>query len=341
MLTVVAIVLVFGVLVAVHELGHFLVAKAFGMPVDEYSLGFGPHIFTRRFGETQYSLRIIPLGGYVRVAGMDGQASDNPRVYTNRPLWERFLVIFAGPIMNLLLAFLLYVVLYGPVGVPTVTTMVVHVMPHYPAAAAGIRSGDRIVAIDGTRVSNYTQLESAIAAHAKDLIRVTVSRGHRQFTRLVHTRYDKSLKERLIGIEMQRVVVHQGIINSVKTGIVQTVQLTGEWFVALYNMVTGHTHFMSDVAGPVGIAVMVGQAARAGLAYLLLLAAALSLNLGLFNVLPVPVLDGSRLFLIGIEAIRGRPMDPDHESMIHLVGMALLIVFVVFVTYHEVVQYIH
>jgi regulator of sigma E protease len=339
MLTIIAWIVVFGVLVAVHEFGHYLVAKSMGMAVEEYSLGFGPSLVSRRWGETRYSLRVVPLGGYVRIRGMDGQNTADPRDYPNRPIWQRFLVIFAGPVMNLLLAMVLFFVALGPVGAPVETTTIQHLIAHYPAQAAGLRAGDRIVAIDGHHIATGSQISQVIGHHAHRVMRVTVARGRRVMTVLVKPRYDKALKEYLIGIELGVKVVHLGLIKALTTGVVQTVQLTGSWFVVLYQLVTGQHAF--DLMGPVGIAVTVGQAARAGWYWLITLGAVLSANLGLFNILPVPVLDGSRLFLLGVEGVRRRAMDPERESMIHMVGMAFLLLLVIVVTYHDIVHYLH
>lgn len=339
MLTILAWIVVFGVLVAVHELGHYFVAKSFGMRVDEYSLGFGPSLFSHMFGETLYSVRIIPLGGYVRLRGMDGQKSDDPREYPNRPVWQRFLVILAGPVMNLVLAFILFVIALGPVGTPTATTTIQHLIAHYPAHAAGLRPGDRIVAIDGHSITHGSAISTIVARHAHQVIRVAVMRGHQRLQFFIHPRYDKSLKQYLIGIQMGLRVVHLGVINSLKGGVTQTVGLSGAWFKALYGLVTGHHRF--DLMGPVGIAVTVGRAAKAGWYWLVTLGAVLSVNLALFNILPVPVLDGSKLFLLGVEGVRRRAMNPEREGMIHMVGMAFLLLFVIFVTYHDIVHYLH
>ncbi len=339
MTTAFAIILVFGVLVAVHEMGHFLVAKSFGMRVEEFALGFGPAIYKHRWGETLYALRIIPLGGYNRLAGMEGNKTEDSREFLNRPLWQRFLVVLAGPVMNLVLAAVLYAVCFGPVGIPTATTTVARTIPHYPAYSAGIRAGDRIVKIDNTPVNSGTALQNAIVAHKNQVMAVTVVRHGVTKTLSMTTRYDKKLKEYLIGIEMTQAAVHQNVFQAVGSGVTETVQLTGSWFVALYHLVDGQGPF--DLTGPVGIAELVGQAANTGLVELLLLSAALSANLGLFNVLPVPVLDGSRLFLMVVEWIRGKPMNPDHENMIHFIGFILLMALVLFVTFREVEHLFH
>lgn len=344
MLTVVAWIVVFGVLVAVHELGHYCVAKAFRMHVDEYSLGFGPTLLTRQWGETQYSLRAIPLGGFVRVRGMDGQSDGDPNDYPNRPRWQRFLVIFAGPVMNVILAVILYTIALGPIGTPTpigVTTTIQHLIAHYPAHAAGLRVGDRILAIDGHPISNGSQVSRIIGRNAHRRIQLAVMRQGRTLNILVKPRYDRHLKQYLIGIELglKLKVVHLTLLGAVAKGVSSTVHLIGTWFVFLYGMITGHKGF--DVVGPVGIAIAVGGAVRAGWYWLLTLGAMLSANLALFNILPVPVLDGSRLFLLGVESVRRRAMDPERESMIHMVGMAFLLLFVIFVTYHDVVHYLH
>lgn len=340
MTTIVAWVAVFGILIAVHELGHFLMAKGLGMRVNEYSLGFGPSLIKQRWGETIYALRIIPLGGYVRLAGMEGNKTDDSREYPNRPLWQRFIVVFAGPVMNLALAAVLYAILFGPVGVPTPTTTVAKSIPHYPAYSAGIRAGDKIAKVDGRRIKNWTELEKAIQAHVHQPMRITVIRHHTAHTLTVRTRYDSLTHTNIVGIQPVMVPVHQNPAHAVVSGVKQTVALTGAWFGALFRLVEGHSHHF-DVTGPVGIAVLVGKAAQEGWAYLLLLSAGLSANLGLFNVLPIPVLDGSRLFLMGIEGVRRKAMDPERESMIHLIGFVVLLLFVVFVTYHDIVHYFH
>lgn len=336
MTTVIAWIVVFGLLIAIHELGHFTVAKIVGIRVDEYALGFGPPLWSRKLGETLYAIRLIPLGGYVRMAGMDGQDQNDPRAFPRKPIWQRLLVILAGPCMNLVLAGVFYILVFGPVGIPTPTTTVGATVPGYPAYSAGIRKGDRIVAVDHTHVTNWSQLARAIIAHQRGNLSVTIEKAGHQRTLLLHTQYDQQAHQRIIGIQPAYKTVHLPIFSAIAAGVGQTVQLTGLWFTQLAQLITGHGRF--DVAGPVGIAVMVGQAVQQGWVSLMLLAAALSANLGLFNLLPVPVLDGSRLVLLGVEGLRRRPLDPEKENLISMVGLVVLLAFVVFVTYHDLLR---
>jgi regulator of sigma E protease len=338
-LTVLAIVVVFGLLVSLHELGHFVVGKLAGIRVEEYAIGFGPALFQVQGPETLYALRAIPLGGYCRFAGME---PDEPverldgRGFNQRPVWQRSLVILAGPAMNLLLAAVLYIVVFGPVGIPSPTTVVARALPGYPAYTAGIRPGDRIVAVDHRRVHTWTELQTTIVAHSERPLTVTVAHGRHVKTVVLRARYDPAAHERIIGIEPVMQPVHLPIFGAIGAGVVQTVQLTGLWLQQLGRLLTGRG--LANLTGPVGIAVMVGQAVQQGWVSLLLLAAALSANLGLFNLLPIPVLDGSKLLFMGMEAVRRRPLDAAKENLINMVGFMVLLAFVLFVTYHDLLR---
>lgn len=339
MATVVALVAVFGILVSVHELGHFLMGKALGMRITEFSLGFGPALVSPRWGETRYSIRIIPLGGYVRIAGMELNQSDDPNEYPNRPLWQRFTVIFAGPVMNLILAGVIFALAFGPIGTPTYTTSIAATVPHYPAYTAGIRPGDKITAIDQQPIKTWGELKHAIVTHVHQPLAITLVRHGVVHHVTVHARYDKAQKRYLIGIQPATVTVHLPPLAAIRAGTIYTIKLTAGWFAYMLKMIEGRAPM--DLTGPVGIAVYVNQAVHVGLWSIFMLAGALSANLGLFNILPVPVLDGSRLFLLGLEGVRRRPMKPEHENMIHMVGFLVLILFVLVITYHDVVHLFH
>lgn len=337
MLTALAIIVIFGLLVSVHEFGHFLTAKAMGIRVEEYAIGFGPALLSWRRGETLYALRAIPLGGYCRMAGMEpGEASDDPRAFNGRPRWVRALVILAGPVMNLVLAGILYIIVFGPVGVPAPTTVVGHVLRGYPAYAAGIRPGATIVAVDHSQVHSWTELQTSIVRHSAGKMSITYRMGGRLHTVSVATRYDRAAHVRIIGIEPTMAPNHLPVFQAIGAGIGQTVSLTALWFSQLGRLFIGRSHL--NVTGPVGIAVMVGQAVQQGWMQLILLAAALSANLGLFNILPIPVLDGSKLLFLGVEVVRRRPLDAAKENLVNMIGFMVLIAFVLFVTYHDLLR---
>ncbi len=336
MATVVALVAIFGILISVHEMGHFLMGKALGMRITEFSLGFGPALLSPKWGDTRYSLRVIPLGGYVRLAGMEMNQSDDPNEYPNRPLWQRFSVIFAGPVMNLILAGVIFALAFGPIGTPTFTTSIAAAIPHYPAYSAGIRAGDRITAIDHQPVKTWDELKHAIGAHAHHSTPITMTVVHHGVVHQVRVqpRYDKALKQYIVGIQPATITVHLPPLAAVRAGAVYTVNLTAGWFTYMLKMIEGRAPLA--LTGPIGIAVYVNQAVQIGLWNLFMLAGALSANLGLFNILPIPVLDGSRLFLLGLEGVRRRPMKPENENMIHMVGFLVLILFVLVITYHDI-----
>lgn len=338
MLTALAIVVIFGLLVSVHEFGHFLTAKAMGIRVEEYAIGFGPSLVSWRGGDTLYALRVIPLGGYCRMAGMEPgeESEEDPRGFNARPRWVRALVIVAGPVMNLVLAGILYIVVFGPVGVPAPTTQVATVLQGYPAYQAGIRAGDTIVAVDHQAVHNWSELQASIVRHAAGHMTITYKKGILTRTVTVRTRYDQAAHAQIIGIEPKMATTHLPVFQAIGAGVSQTVSLTGLWFSQLGRIFVGRSHL--NVTGPVGIAVMVGQAVQQGWMSLILLAAALSANLGLFNILPIPVLDGSKLLFIGVEAVRRRPLDAAKENLVNMIGFMVLIAFVLFVTYHDLLR---
>ncbi|CAB1128763.1 Membrane-associated zinc metalloprotease [Candidatus Hydrogenisulfobacillus filiaventi] len=336
MTTAVVIILVFGLLIAWHELGHYLMAKAVGMRVEEYALGFGPALASRRWGETLYALRVVPLGGYVRLAGMEGTPTADPRAFPNRPLWQRFVVILAGPLMNLILAVLLYAILFGPVGIPAATTTIAGTVPGYPARQAGIRPGARIVAVDARPVRDWNTVVRRITGRKTRPVRLTVVQDGVRRTVTLVPRWDPAVRAYIVGIVPRTYQLHLPPGQAVVEGAHQTAYLTAAWATALFALVTGRGPF--QLTGPVGIAQTIGRATAVGWWDVVNVAAALSANLGLFNLLPIPVLDGSRLFLLGLEGVRHRALDPERENLIHMVGFVFLLLLVLVVTVHDIVH---
>lgn len=339
-LTALAIVVVFGTLIFIHEFGHFLLAKRAGVRVDEFALGFGPRVLAVRRGETEYTVRIFPLGGFVRMAGMspprDQEEADVPpgRGFNDKTVWQRMSIVAAGPAMNLVLAAALLIVVLSAVGLPRPTLTVDAVEEGRPAATAGLRPGDRVLAIDGRPLKDWVDLQQRVGASPGKPLTFLVRRGGREFTAVI--RPDKEDGRGFVGIHPMVEARRVGLAEAVPRGLAWTGQIVALTFSGIVAAFQGRG--ASDILGPVGIGQQIGEATRVGLNYLMVMAAVLSANLGLLNLLPIPALDGSRLAFLAWEAVRGRPVDQQKENWIHAVGFALLMVLLLAVTYRDLLR---
>ncbi|NLZ93732.1 MAG: RIP metalloprotease RseP [Firmicutes bacterium] len=338
MLTLIASVIFFGVLIFFHELGHFLVAKKVGVGVIEFAIGFGPRIYKREAGDTVYSVRAFPLGGFVRLVGEDpeDETVEQENSFQMKSVWQRFVVIAAGPLMNFLLAVILFFFIYFAfLGVPVYdSTVLGEVLPNGVAAEAGLQPGDRIVSIAGEEVEDWHELVTLIHNNPEQQIEIVYERNQERIAVTVIPARDAETGEGRIGIGVQTRLY--SFLPAVKMGIDQTF-----WFIrfmasSLVQMVSGR--MAPDIVGPVGIISLVGEVARTGIMNLLSLAAIISLNLGFLNLLPIPALDGSRLLFLLIEGVRGRPVDPQKESLIHFIGFTVLILLTVVIAYKDLVR---
>ncbi len=338
MLTFVASVFVFGILIFFHELGHFTVAKFVGIKVHEFSLGFGPKLLTLPRGETSYILRIFPLGGFVRMAGMDPNEKDEEddvRGFNSKTVGQRIAVIFAGPLMNFLLAVLLFSTIFIFQGIPVATTVISEVIPDFPAAKSGIMAGDRILAVDGQPVDSWEELSGLISQKPEQEIEVTVLRDGVEKHFRVFTARDENNTGKL-GIYPEQGLSKGNIFQALALGADYTARITWMILDFVAKMILGQTP--ADVGGPVRVVSEIGKAAQVGFFFLLQLAAFLSINLGLFNLFPIPALDGSRILFLFWEKVRGRPVDPVKENFIHLIGFGLLLLLIVIITYNDILQ---
>ena len=336
MSTFVASVLVFGLLIFFHELGHFAVAKFMGIKVHEFSLGFGPKVFGMLRGDTTYNLRLLPLGGFVRMAGMDPAEEEDfadSRGFNKKSILQRIAVISAGPIMNFLLAALLLAFIFMAQGFPTTTTIVDSVLPGYPAEKIGLMPGDRIVAIDGQTTNTWEQVAQYIKSHPSKEIALTVQRDEGKLNLSIVPSKDESGMGK-IGVYPTQEMVKQGFFASMVSGIEYTVIVTGKIIGFIGKMFVHEVP--ADLGGPVRVVWEIGQAVDSGFYHIVQLAAFLSINLGLFNLFPIPALDGSRIVFLFWEALRGKPVDPSRENFIHLVGFVLLLLLMVVITYNDV-----
>lgn len=335
-MSIIIAILVFGLLIFTHELGHFAAAKACGIGVYEFSLGMGPKLFDFTKGGTKYSLRLLPIGGFVQMVGED-EENYAPDSFMQKSIWQRMLVIFSGPFMNFVTAMVTFVIVFMLIGTPSASSVVGNPIEGSPAAAAGIMAGDRIVEINDIEINSWQEMVSTIQAQeAGKPLSVIAQRNGAELSFTITPYFDETQNAWLIGINGSRETT--GFFRAIALGMEQTVYYTKLLVVSLWQMLTGQ--IAPDVAGPVGIVTMVGQVAQVGFANVLLLVGILSVNLGVVNLLPLPALDGSKIVLLAVEGLRGKPMDRNKEAMINLIGFALLMVLMVVITYQDILRLI-
>ncbi|HLR21409.1 MAG TPA: RIP metalloprotease RseP [Tissierellaceae bacterium] len=327
MQTTAAAIFVFLLVILLHELGHFTVAKLVGIKVNEFSVGMGPKIIQKEKGETKYTLRILPIGGYVSMEGEDEESQD-PRSFGEASPLSRMAVIAAGSFMNFILAIVVLSIVAFSIGEPT--TIISETIVDSPAEMVGIMPGDKIVKIDDNKVDDWDDLSNSIKnANTDEDINVYLIRNGEE--KLSVLRPIMKNGENMIGI----VPKHQkSLIYGIKGGIQQTGMFVKLMFEFVAMTFKGQVS-TNDLAGPVGVINEVGKAAKMGYTNLLLLLGFISVNLGFFNLLPIPALDGSRLVFIAIELIRGKPINADKENFIHMIGFMLLIILMLVVTYKD------
>lgn len=338
MLTILAAIFVFGVLVTVHEFGHFITAKMTGMRVDEFAIGFGPKIYQQKDGETLYSLRAIPLGGYNKIAGMDPDDPVEPNAFNSKPIPARMLVILAGALMNFILPIILFSGIFMVEGrlqlvnEPVLGTVV----DEMAAARAGLKAGDRIVTIDGKNVETWTDVVLNLRKAGTEEVTLTAERnGVLQIYKMTPM-FDKDAGRPLIGVSPKFSKESLGFFGSIKEGFIYTKNIGLSMVSGLYRIVSGNAP--ADVAGPIGVAQMAGQVAEKGLLPLMNFVAFLSINLGVINLLPLPALDGGHFVLLLLEALRGKPLGGKAMTNIQMVGVALILALTVFSTFKDITR---
>lgn len=339
--TFIASLIVFGMLVFFHELGHFIVAKLVKIKVHEFSLGFGPRLMSVLRGETSYSIRAFPLGGFVRMAGMDPaeeNEAEEERGFNKKTVLQRISVIFAGPLMNFFLAILLLAVIFIFYGVPDIpTTRVQDTLPGKPAAAAGIKPGDVIVEIDGKKIDSWEQLSKTVGASPGRQLDIVVERNRERLSfMMVPYQDEKGLGK--IGIQPSPKKV--GLLTALASGTRYTAMLSYQILDYLGKGIARQVPL--ELGGPVRIVATINEAVESTSWFvnLMSLSAFLSISLGLFNLFPIPALDGSRIMFLVFEKVRGRPVEPQRENFIHMVGFGVLILLIVVITYNDILHLI-
>lgn len=325
-------------LITVHELGHFLAAKGTGMLVTEFSIGFGPKLIQKKVGETLYSLRLCPLGGYNRIAGMEPGEAVTPRGFNGRPLWARMLVILAGPFMNFLLPFLLFFGIFAVSGLtlPVNKPVVGSLMEGYPGAAAGLQAGDWLVSINGRKLEKWNDINSLVQENGPKPGKVVIRRDGREMTLTLQPRFDGESKRFLIGVRPPLEHRQLSLWESLKTAGLAVGKTTVAMVDGLRKMITGKVR--ADIAGPIGVAHMAGDVAAQGAVPYLEFMAFLSLNLAVLNLVPIPALDGGQFLVLVVEGLLGHALAPKAKEIIQMIGVACIVALTIFATMHDLLQ---
>jgi regulator of sigma E protease len=342
--------IVLGVLIFFHELGHFLCAKAFGVGVEKFSLGFGPKILGKTVGRTEYCISAVPLGGFVKMVGEQPDEEidprDRPLSFTHKSVGRRILIVLSGPLFNFFLAVVIFFLVFAVSGLVEVKPVVGEVREGSPAAKAGLEAGDRFVRIEGQEVDSWSDMAALIGESRGETITVTLSRDGKTLERRITPR--KESMENIFGEKQARYVIgitaagetanrRLGVIGAFKESLVRTYLITKLTIVSVVKLIQGAVS-VKTLGGPIMIAQMAGEQAEAGAVNLLFFIALVSINLGILNLLPIPVLDGGHILFFTIEAVTGRPVSLKTREIAQQLGILLLMMLMIFVFYNDIMR---
>jgi len=337
MVTAIWTIVIFCTIIAIHEFGHFITAKLSGMAVFEFSVGMGPKIFGFKKGETEYTLRLLPIGGYCNIDGENGD-SHNPRAFCNKSYFKRFLVLVSGAVMNALLGFLIFIYLFAILP-PQTSNVIGEVTEGSAAYEAGILPGDKIIRMDGenysTKVRMYDDIVFFLQQNPSGEIKVTVKRNGENLTFSLMPRTDAESGRKVMGVMLSP--CKKSFFNTLYQAFYYSLFVVKIVVISFYQLITA-TVPLSSLSGPVGIINEINTAAKTNAVSVLNLAAFISINLGVVNLLPLPALDGGRILFLLIEKIRRKPLEQKYEGMIHFIGFVLLMIVALLVTFSDVIK---
>lgn len=346
--SILAFILVLGPLIFIHEFGHFLCAKLFGIRVLKFSLGFGPKVFGRTIGDTEYLVSAFPLGGYVKMYGeslSDEVANDQEGFsFSHKAIWQRFLVVFAGPLFNLVFAVLLFSTIFAVMGIsqPVKEARIGSVTINSPAAKAGLAPNDLILSINGIPVQQWADVAALIKLSAGNSATLMVKRGNQTLTfigqpkieqdknifgEIIDTRY-------MLGIRVADELIRISPFEALQTGTLHTWTLIKITLLGIVKIIQKVVP-ASELGGPIRIAQIAGQQMAAGWVNLLHFTGLLSVSLGVLNLFPIPILDGGHLVFFGVEALRRKPLSVETRERLQMIGMVLLVSLMLFVFYND------
>jgi regulator of sigma E protease len=325
-ITVIYVVLMFVILIIPHEFGHFITAKAVGIKVNEFSFGMGPKLFSKQKGETLYSVRALPIGGFCAMEG-ENEENDDPRSFNNKPGWAKIIVLAAGAVFNILTAVIIMSIIFTSVGFATTT--IDKVTSGSPAAEAGIKKGDKILYVGNTKIDDWNDIGTYLTKH-HGKTEIKFERDGETMSAVVTPK--KSNGRYVIGIQC---VLSHNPFKGIKYGAQASFNMIKLTYKSFGMLFTGEAS-VNDMSGPVGIVSVVNQTASTGFLNFLVLTCLLCMNLAVVNLFPLPALDGGRILMVIIRKITGHMITDEMEAKINLIGFSLLMLLMIFVTWNDI-----
>lgn len=347
---VIAFIVVLGVLIFFHELGHFLVARLFGVGVEKFSLGFGPRLFGKKIGITDYRISAIPLGGYVKMVGDEPDADIEPDLlplsFTHKQVYKKILIVAAGPFFNLLLALLIFFAIFIISGTYILKPSIGSVKENSPAFTAGLKTGDTILQINRDPISSWDEMAKVITESKGESLDILVEREGETIDTIVTP--GLTTAKNLFGEDVERYVIgisaagdvyskELNFFQAVTESVIQTVSITKLTVLSIVKLIQG-TVSAKTLGGPIMIAEMAGNQAKEGATNLVFFIALLSINLAVLNFLPIPVLDGGHLFFFFIEVITRKPVNTKVREIAQQAGIFILILLMIYVFYNDITR---
>lgn len=344
LLTIISFLFVFTIITLVHEFGHLVFAKRAGISVPEFGIGFGPNILSFTKNNTTYKINLLPILGYVKIAGLDADDEQERSIpadqkYVNKKVSQKFLPIFAGAVMNLVLGFLVFSLVFMIAGIPAgISNEISAISPGSEAAKVGLQAGDKLIALNGRTFDNAEDYVKQIHQSAGQKVRLTIERDGKRKLIAAVPQLNKKLKIGLIGFSLRALYKKVNPLLAVWQGLKETGALIVLILTLVGNLFLGRLSLF-DLAGPVGIAQITGQYAHHGFLSLLSFLAFFSINVGVLNLLPIPALDGGRLVFVLIEAVRGKPLPLEQENRYHYVGLYALLGLLAILTINDILRF--
>ncbi len=350
-MTFLSAIVLFGLIIFVHELGHFLAAKLTGVKVLKFSIGFGPRLIGKKHGDTEYLISSIPFGGYVKMLGEGSgdelREEEKAFAFSNQPVWKRFIIVFLGPLFNFLFAIVIFffVFLYG---LPVLLPEIGDVLPNTPAQSAGLVKGDTIISINGSRITQWDEMTKIIHTSPGRALTLKIKRKDEVITfsviperKKVQDLFGQDKEVGLIGIKPsgstfnRKSTLIESAINSVR----RTWEITVLTIVSVIKLIQRIIP-MNTIGGPIMILQLAGEQASLGFLNFFVFMAIININLGVLNLLPIPILDGGHILFLGIEAIRKKPLEEKIVAVAQKVGLAIILFIMVFALYNDVIRII-